>query len=77
MQLMYDSIADLDAALVAGLARDDHGHFQGSAEAFRHWDEDGEVSASCTRCHSADGLVCCVKPATVVKNGRQDTLSAL
>jgi len=56
MQLMYDSIADLDAALVAGLARDDHGHFQGSAEAFRHWDEDGEVSASCTRCHSADGL---------------------
>jgi hypothetical protein len=56
MQLLFDSIADLDAALVAGLARDDHGHFQGSAEAFRHWDEDGEVRASCSRCHSADGL---------------------
>ncbi len=56
MQLLYDSIADLDAALVAGLARDDHGHFAGSEEAFRHWDEDGEVSASCSRCHSAEGL---------------------
>jgi len=56
MQLLYDSIADLDAALVAGLARDDHGHFAGSEEAFRHWDEDGEVPGSCSRCHSAEGL---------------------
>jgi len=56
MQLLYDSIADLDAALAEGLNRDDHGHFQGSAEAFRHWDEDGEVPGSCSRCHSADGL---------------------
>lgn len=56
IQLLYDSTADLDAALVEGLARDDHGHFAGSEEAFRHWDEDGEVSASCSRCHSADGL---------------------
>jgi hypothetical protein len=38
------------------LNRNDHGHFQGSAEAFRHWDEDGEVSAACARCHSATGL---------------------
>lgn len=56
IQLLYDSIADLDAAAAEGLYRDDHGHFQGSAEAFRHWDEDGEVSGSCARCHSADGL---------------------
>ena len=56
IQLLYDSIADLDAALAEGLYRDDHGHFQGSAEAFRHWDEDGEVPGSCSRCHSADGL---------------------
>jgi hypothetical protein len=41
---------------VEGLRRIDHGHFAGSEEAFRHWDEDGEVSASCARCHSADGL---------------------
>ena len=56
IQLLYDSIADLDEGLVAGLARNDHGHFQGSAEAFRHWDEDGEVSGSCSRCHSSEGL---------------------
>jgi len=56
IQLLYDSIEDLDAGMVEGLARDDSGHFQGSAEAFRHWDEDGEVPGSCSRCHSADGL---------------------
>jgi hypothetical protein len=32
------------------------GHFAGSEEAFRHWDEDGEVSGGCSRCHSATGL---------------------
>ncbi len=56
IQLLYDSIEDLDANLVAGLHRTDHGHFAGSEEAFRHWDEDGEVSASCSKCHSAEGL---------------------
>ncbi len=56
MQLLYDSTADLDTAVAAALTRDDHGHFAGSEEAFRHWDEDGEVPASCSRCHSADGL---------------------
>jgi len=56
IQLLYDSTADLDAGMVEGLARDDHGHFAGSEEAFRHWDEDGEVPASCSRCHSAEGL---------------------
>jgi hypothetical protein len=39
-----------------GLRRIDHGHFAGSEEAFRHWDEDGAVSGSCSRCHSAEGL---------------------
>jgi len=56
MQLLYDSIEDLNTASVDGLTRDDHGHFAGSEEAFRHWDEDGEVSGSCSRCHSAEGL---------------------
>jgi hypothetical protein len=56
IQLLYDSIADLDAVLAEGLHRDDYGHFQGSAEAFRHWDEDGEVPGNCSRCHSAEGL---------------------
>jgi hypothetical protein len=56
IQLLYDSIEDLNPGLVAGLHRDDVGHFAGSTEAFRHWDDDGEVSASCSKCHSADGL---------------------
>jgi hypothetical protein len=56
IQLLNDSIEDLDADLVADLHRIDHGHFAGSEEAFRHWDEDGEVSGSCSKCHSATGL---------------------
>ncbi len=56
IQLLYDSIADLDATLVEGLQRSDAGHFAGSVEAFRHWDEDGEVPARCSKCHSAAGL---------------------
>jgi hypothetical protein len=56
IQLLYDSIVDLDPDLAAGLHRDDAGHFAGSAEAFRHWDEDGEVESDCSRCHSATGL---------------------
>lgn len=53
--LMYDSIEDLGGG-VAALARIDHGHFAGSEEAFRHWDEDEAVPASCAKCHSSDGL---------------------
>ena len=56
IQLLYDAIDDLDSSLVAGLQRDDPGHFAGSEEAFRHWDEDGEVPGSCSKCHSASGL---------------------
>ena len=54
-QLMYDSIEDLGGD-VSSLSRIDHGHFAGSEEAFRHWDEDPAVPASCAKCHSADGL---------------------
>jgi len=56
IQLLHDSIDDLDADLAQGLTRDDAGHFDGSAEAFRHWDEDGHVPGSCSKCHSATGL---------------------
>jgi hypothetical protein len=61
IQLLYDSIEDLNTAIsepvdLTGTSRIDDGHFAGSEEAFRHWDEDGEVSASCSKCHSATGL---------------------
>jgi len=42
--------------MLEALRRDDAGHFDASTEAWRHWDEDGAVSASCATCHSADGL---------------------
>jgi len=62
IQLLYDSIADLNLALttpvdLTSAARTDHGHFDGSSEAYRHWDEDGAVSASCSKCHGgAEGF---------------------
>lgn len=59
--LLYDSIMDLNSVLdspveMAGATRNDPGHFDGTAEAFRHWDEDGAVPGSCAKCHSADGV---------------------
>ncbi|MBN2045806.1 MAG: hypothetical protein JW757_12350 [Anaerolineales bacterium] len=56
IQLLVDSIEDLGTD-VSALQRIDHGHFAGSEEAFRHWDEDEYVvSSRCARCHSAEGL---------------------
>jgi hypothetical protein len=61
IELLYDSIEDLNTALsspvdLSKAHRLDHGHFAGSEEPFRHWDEEGEVPGSCSKCHSAEGL---------------------
>jgi hypothetical protein len=65
IQLLWDSIEDLNEAIASPIEladthghshRIDMGHFAGSEEAFRHWDEDGEVPGRCSRCHSATGL---------------------
>jgi hypothetical protein len=61
IQLLYDSIEDLNTALsspidLSSANRIDDGHFAGSEEAFRHWDEDGAVEPACAKCHSAAGL---------------------
>ena len=61
IQLLYDSIEDLNSVLaeptdLTAVSRIDHGHFAGSEEAFRHWDEDGAVPGSCAKCHSSSGL---------------------
>lgn len=61
IQLLYDSIADLNDQIstpvdMSVLRREDPGHFAASGEPWRHWDEDGEVEASCSKCHSAEGL---------------------
>jgi hypothetical protein len=43
IELLYDAIADINTkvpvANFANLVRNDSGHFDGAAEAFRHWDE--------------------------------------
>jgi len=61
IELLFDSIADLNVGLadpidLSTANRVDAGHFASSEEPFRHWDEDGEVSAGCARCHSDSGL---------------------
>ena len=69
IEFLYDSIEDLNTALAAlpspspvpnfaNLHRNDSGHFDSSAEAYRHWDEDTDhlVDASCARCHSIEGF---------------------
>jgi hypothetical protein len=61
IELLYDSIEDLNTVLsspvdLSNAHRIDAGHFAGSEEAFRHWDEDGEVEGGCAKCHSATGL---------------------
>jgi hypothetical protein len=82
IQLLHDSIADLNPALsspidLSSAMRIDAGHFAGSEEAFRHWDEDGEVPGSCSRCHSASGLPTYLKDGATVSeplaNGFQCT----
>lgn len=71
IQLLYDSMEDLNMALaepidMAAMNRIDHGHFAGSEEAFRHWDEEGEVPGSCSRCHSAAGLPLFIEEGTSI-----------
>jgi len=63
IQLLYDSIADLNGQLntrvdMSALNREDAGHFAASGEPWRYWDENDpkQVPASCSKCHSAQGL---------------------
>jgi len=58
VQLLFDSISDLDEAATGGLARNPGPHFDATSEAFRHWDGAGEVEAACARCHGGqEGFV--------------------
>ena len=60
-QILYDSIATLNEALaqpvdLAQAQRNPAGHFDATVEAFRHWDAEGEVPGTCSKCHTAQGL---------------------
>jgi len=67
IELLYDSIEDLGGN-VSELARSDAGHFAGDTEPFRHWDEEGEVPATCSKCHSATGLPQFIKEGSNISN---------
>ena len=59
IELLVDSIADLATQVtidVDALRRNDAGHFDGTAMAFRDWDAAGAVPAGCARCHSVAGF---------------------
>lgn len=63
IQLLYDSIEDLNSASglktktdLSKAVRNDSGHFNGAEMAFRDWDAEGQVPATCAKCHSSAGL---------------------
>jgi hypothetical protein len=61
IQLLYDSLmsingANLNPIALPHLHRNDEGHFDGSSEAWRHWDEDGAIPGRCAKCHGYGGL---------------------
>ena len=61
IELLYDSISDLNTKLstpvdLSKAHRIDAGHFAATEMAFRDWDADGAVPATCSKCHSATGL---------------------
>jgi hypothetical protein len=61
IELMYDSIESLNSAVkqpvdLSTAHRDDPGHFNSTVEQFRHWDAEGVVPATCSKCHTAGGL---------------------
>lgn len=69
IQLTYDSIADLNTKIakpvdISKAQRNDAGHFDGTAVAFRYWDNSGVVPAQCAKCHAAEGL-----PQFLANNG--------
>ncbi|MBK9923833.1 MAG: hypothetical protein IPP66_00950 [Anaerolineales bacterium] len=85
IELLFDSIEDINSSEklttkfdVATLTRTDAGHFDGSAEAWRHWDaavEGGKpaftVEAGCVKCHSATALPMLLAGKTPEEVGEQ------
>jgi Cytochrome c7 and related cytochrome c len=74
IELLYDSMADLNTQLstpvdMSALHRIDAGHFAATEMAFRDWDAEGEVPASCSKCHSATGLPLFIKEAASSSDG--------
>jgi hypothetical protein len=80
IELLHDSISALSQQLpepidLGQARRDDPGHFDSTAEAFRHWDAEGQVDATCTKCHTAAGLPFFLEYGTLIAREPADSLS--
>ncbi|MEO8391838.1 MAG: hypothetical protein ABI700_02495 [Chloroflexota bacterium] len=80
IELLYDSTDSLNQAMkepvdLVDAHRDDVGHFNITAEPFRHWDTEGEVPATCTRCHTAGGLPFYLENGVTVKSAPSQSLA--
>ena len=80
IELLYDSMAALNAGMaepmdLAALNRDDPGHFNSTGEPFRHWDEEGEVDATCAKCHSSEGIPALANWGTTIPVEPSDSLA--
>ncbi len=74
IELLYDSTADLNSKLtspidISKLKRTDAGHFAATEMAFRDWDAEGEIPATCSKCHSAQGLPLWIHEAAASSDG--------
>lgn len=65
IEILYDSIQAMGGD-VSKLTRDDSGHFDAAAEAFRHWDSEGEVPNPCSKCHSSQGAAYFMDNGTLI-----------
>jgi hypothetical protein len=79
IELLYDSIDDLNAGLskpvdLSKAHRISAGHFAGSEMAFRDWDAEGMIPATCSRCHSAAGLPLFVQDNATISQPVSDGL---
>ncbi len=65
----------IDLSVIERLHRDDAGHFDVTAEPWRHWDGEGAVPATCSTCHSATGLPFAVLHGTQIEQPISDGMS--
>jgi len=80
IELLYDSIASLNGELsdpvdLTYASRTDPGHFDVTAEAFRHWDEDGVVPGTCAKCHSSEGLPIFLENGVAINEAPSNSLA--
>jgi hypothetical protein len=80
IELLYDSIESLNAELgepvdLSFANRDDIGHFAVTTEPFRHWDAEGEVPATCSKCHTSEGLPFFIENGVNIKSAPSQSLT--